>query len=205
LVAGKTVGIAAAVVGFVMMADARDELVVEERADDVGAEHGVLAHELPLPRIQGTGLQEHAVGHADLPDVVQVGGLFDVSEEIRGPAHFAAEQDHVGGDASGVAERVVVLRVERRAQRLEIAEMQALDVFVQAGVVDGKGRHPTRGEDRLDLPFGEGARPGGLEKLEHADHAILRDKRYGELPAGVVLLHERAFFRQKARVIEGAY
>ena len=53
-VPGKAVGIAVAVVVLVMMAHALDQRLGEERADDVGAEHGVQAHLLPLLRVQAT-------------------------------------------------------------------------------------------------------------------------------------------------------
>ncbi len=46
--AGEAVGVAAAVEALVMVAHAGDELLVEERAHDLGADAGVLAYELPL-------------------------------------------------------------------------------------------------------------------------------------------------------------
>ena len=80
--AGEPVRIAVAVVALVMVTHAEHELLGEERPDDVGAEDRVLAHELPLARVEAARLEQHAVGDADLADVVQVGGLLDLAEQL---------------------------------------------------------------------------------------------------------------------------
>ena len=50
VLAGQAVGIAVAVPALVVVAHAGDERLVEQRPDDLGAEDGVLAHQLPLVR-----------------------------------------------------------------------------------------------------------------------------------------------------------
>ena len=84
--AGQAVGVALAVEALVMVAHARDELLVEERPHDLGADAGVLAHELPLLRGERAGFAEDTVGDADLADVVQEGDVLDLLKTVRGPA-----------------------------------------------------------------------------------------------------------------------
>ena len=134
-VPGKVVRVAVAAEALVVVAHARHELLGEERPDDVGAEDRVLAHEVPLAVAERGGLEQDAVRDGDLADVVQVGGLLHLLLEAWRPAELSAEQHHVGGYPGGMAEGVVVLGVQGRAQRLEVAEVHALDVFVQARVV----------------------------------------------------------------------
>ena len=81
LVAGQAVGVAAAVEALVVVAHAGHQLLVEQRPHDLGADAGVLAHELPLFGGERPALEQHAVGHADLADVVQEG---DVLRPPRG-------------------------------------------------------------------------------------------------------------------------
>ena len=132
----ELVGVALAVPALVVVAHAEDEVLVEQRVDDLGAEHRVLAHRLPLLAVELAGLEQHAVGDADLADVVQEGGLFDLAHELLGPAELLRQEDVVGRDAGGVAEGVVVLGVEGGAERLEVVEVHALDVAVEQGVLD---------------------------------------------------------------------
>jgi len=136
LVAGQAVRVPGAVVSLVVVADGEDEIRGEEGPDDVGAHRGVLAHLVPLLLVEAPRLEQHPVRDADLADVVEVGGLLERRECVLLPAEPAAEHDHVGGDAGGVAERVVILGVQRGAQRLEVAEMHALDLGVELGVPD---------------------------------------------------------------------
>ena len=57
------------------------------------------------PRILGILLDVDSPGG-------EVGGLFDLVDGLVGPAELVAQKDHVGADARGVTERVVVLRVQ---------------------------------------------------------------------------------------------
>ena len=160
--AGETIRVARAVPALVMVAHAGNEGLVEERADDIGAEDGVLAHELPLVRVQAARLEEHAVRHADLADVVQVRGLLHGAQELRLPAELSAQQDHVGRYPRGVAERVVVLRVEGAGQGLEVAEVHALDARVQLRVVDREREVRADALEEAAVDCVEGRRAGRI-------------------------------------------
>ena len=175
VVAGEAVGVAGAVPAFVMVAHGGHELGCEQRADDVGAEAGMLAHELPLAGVQAAGLEQHAVGDRDLADVVQVGRLFGLHERLVRPAELLAEQHHVGGDAGGVTERVVVLGRERRAQGLEVAQVQAADAFVEAGVAQGQRQVGGDPAQHLDVVVRVGVRLLAAER-ERADQLALGEQ-----------------------------
>ena len=86
--AGEAVRVAVAVVALVVVAHGEHEVRGEERADDVGAHHGVLAHLVPLLLVQAARLEEHPVGDADLADVVQVRGLLQRREDVLLPAQL---------------------------------------------------------------------------------------------------------------------
>ena len=68
----------------------RRDCVVEQRLDDLGADHRMLAHELPLLVVERARLEQHAVGDRDLADVVQVGDLFDLRRWLVRPAQLSA-------------------------------------------------------------------------------------------------------------------
>ena len=85
----------------------------------------MLTHELPFARVQAGGLEQHAVGHADLADVVQVGGLLDLVV-VSSDQPLVAEQDHVGAHARRVAQRVVVLGVQGRLRALRLPRCMRL-------------------------------------------------------------------------------
>ena len=70
-------------------------------------------------------------------------------EALLGPAQLATEHGHVGGHAAGVAERVVVLGAEGRAEGAQVAEVEALHLLVELGVLERQGH---RRADR----FGDG-------------------------------------------------
>ena len=139
LLAAQTVGVTGAVPALVVVTHAEDQVLLEQRADDVGAEHRMLAHQVPLLGVQHAGLEQDAVGDADLADVVEIGGLFGAAYALFGPAQSRAQQHHVGRHARRVAEGVDVLGVQSRAQRLEVTQVHRLDVRVEAGVLDREG------------------------------------------------------------------
>ncbi len=151
-----------------VVADRQHELVGEERPDDLGAEHGVLLHLLPLLRVETARLEEHAVGDADLADVMEVGGLLELAEDLLGPAELACEHHRVRGHARGVTQCVVVLGVERRAQRLEIAEVHLLDLFVETGVLDRQRQLRGDSLEQLGVELGEGVF-AAAGKMKRAD------------------------------------
>ena len=59
------------------------ERLVEQRPDDLGAEDGVLPHQLPLVPVEPARLEQHPVRHADLADVVQVRRLLHIAGAAR--------------------------------------------------------------------------------------------------------------------------
>ena len=155
--AGEAVRVAAAVEVLVVMPHAGHELVAEERPRDLGADAGVLTDELPLLRGQRSGLEQHAVRHADLADVVEEGDVLQLDQALVAPAQLAPQQRGVPGDAAGVAERVVVLGAERRAQGAQVGEVQSLDLVVQLRPLDGEGDELGDRLGDADLLFREPA------------------------------------------------
>ena len=194
------VGVSAAAPALVVVPHAVHECVVEERPDDLGAEDGVLPHELPLVAVEAAGLEQHPVGHADLADVVQVGGLLDAAEEVLRPAELLAEQHHVRGHPRSVAERVVVLRVERRAEGLEVAEVHALDALVELGVVDRQRREAADRDDRRRL-LRRVAVLLAVRQLQQADDALPGDQRDDEGTGLRELPHELDLGRREPGVV----
>ena len=91
------------------MAHTRDEPLAEEGLHDLGADHGVLAHQQPLLVVERARLEQDAVRHGDLADVMQVRGLFEVEDLLLRPAQLGRQQHGIGGHAGGVTDGVVVL------------------------------------------------------------------------------------------------
>ena len=174
--AGEAVRVPAAVEVLVVVPHAGHELVAEERPRDLGADAGVLADELPLLRGQRPGLEQHAVRDADLADVVQEGDVLQLAQALVVPPELAPEQRRIPGHAAGVAERVVVLGAERRAQGAQVGEVQPLDLLVEVRALDGEG-------DQLGDRLGDGdlvLREPALhvvQQLDRADHLAAGDER----------------------------
>ena len=199
--AGQAVGVALSVETFVVVAHPRHELVVEQGAHDLGADAGVLAHELPLFGRQRPGLEQHAVGDADLADVVQEGDVAHLLEAIRGPVQLGTQQGHVGGHPAGVAEGVVILGRQRRAQGPQVAQVKALDLFVELGVLEGQGDELTdrfgRGrlvlcEDALDV----------VEQVDDADDLVAGHQGQRDEAALTVVAHVAAHRLVQRRMVE---
>ena len=178
LVSGQPVRVTVAVEAFVMVTDARHEVVVEQRRHDLGADRRVLAHELPLLGVQRTGLVQHAVGDADLADVVQVRHVLDPGQTLLGPAELPSEQGHVGGHAAGVPQRVVVLGVQGRAQSPQVAEVQMADLVVEAGIGHGQGGLLPEPAGKVALSLGKRAFLAGLDADELAERPAAVHERH---------------------------
>ena len=201
--AGEVIGVSRAVEALVVVAHAGDELVVEQRPHDLGRDAGVLAHELPLLGGQRTGLEQHAVGDADLADVVQEGNVLELVHALLGPAELLGEHGGVGGDAAGVTERVVVLGRQRRRERPQVGQVQALDLVVELGVLDRQGHELADGFSGGDI-IGREVVLDVVEKVDEADHPVAGDQRQRDLAALTVRLHGGPLLVGKARVVEAA-
>ncbi len=204
LVAGEAVGVAAAVEALVVVAHAGHELLVEQGSHDLGADARVLADELPLFRGERSPLEQHAVGHADLADVVQEGGVLDLFEALVGPAQLLAQERHVGRHPAGVSQGVVVLGRERRAQRAQVAQVQALDLFVQPGALEGEGHELADRFGGSDL-FGGEAPLDAVEQADQTDHLVARHQGQRDAAALPVAVHVVPFLTTEPRVVEAAH
>ena len=184
------------------MPHAGHELVAEERPGDLGADAGVLADELPLLGGQRSGLEQHAVRDADLADVVEEGDVLQLGQALVVPSELATQQRRVAGHAAGVAERVVVLGAERRAQCAQVGEVQPLDFVVQLRALDGEG-------DQLGDRFGDGdlvRREPSLhvvEQFDGADHLVVGDEGEDDEAALAVGESRVALALAQARVVAG--
>ena len=201
LLTRETVGIPLAVVALVVVAHGEHQVLGEEGPDDVGAHHGVFAHLLPLLLVEAARLEEHAVRDADLADVVQVGGLFERREHVLGPAQLSPEHDGVRGHAGGVAQGVVVLGVEGGAQRLEVAQVHALDLVVELGVLDGEGELRAHALEEVAVDVGEGVRVGAAQVEDAEESGVGRE---GDDDAGRETLEGRRV-RQLRQVVRQAH
>jgi len=89
--------------------------------------------------VSGPALSQHAVRDADLADVVEEGDVLQLDQALVVPPELAPEQRRIAGHAAGVAERVVVLGAEGRAQGAQVGEVQPLDLLVEICALDGEG------------------------------------------------------------------
>ena len=101
--------------------DARDHLV---------RPYGVLAHELPLVLVQGSGLLEYRVRDADLADVMQKGPSAHMHQVFLGNAHPARQFDGELRHALGVPLRFPVPQVEGAHPPLERAVVRVSECLV---------------------------------------------------------------------------
>ncbi len=121
-----------------MMADhargAGEEL---EGGDDLRADDGMRAHDLPLLRRQRPRLLQDRLGHADLADVVQETRLSHEIDgggrESEGRRNAPTQRRH----ALGVAARVRVLRLQRIRQPEQRLADRPLQLVIQAAHVLG--------------------------------------------------------------------
>lgn len=128
----------------------------------------MLAHEVPLRRVQRPGLVQHAVWYSDLADVVEVSDVLDLHDVLLRPGELTAEEGGVRCYTPRVAEGVVVLGTQGGAQRAEVAQVEVADALVKLGV-----RHGHRGL------FAE---PSGEVEVDFVEEALLVDRETDELP-----------------------
>ena len=173
--AAQAVGVPAAVEALVVVTHAGDELFVEQRAHDLGADAGVLANELPFFRGEWSGLEQYTVGDADLADVVAERDVLQLVQAIVGPAELAGQHHRVGGHPAGVAQGVVVLGAERRAQGPQVGQVQALDLFVELSAFESQGHEMGAGFGDGDLLVCE-LTLAVVEEVDQADDLVSRDQ-----------------------------
>ena len=200
-VAGQPVRVAAPVAVLVVVADAGHELVVEQRLRDLGADARVLAHELPLLGRQRPGLEQHPVGHADLADVVEEGGVLQLGQPVLRPAQLVPEQGGVPGHPARMAQGVVVLGAQGGAQGAQVGEVQPADLGVQLGVLHGQGDQLGHALGDADLLVGEAALHV-VEELDGADHLVAGDERQHDEAVLAVAARVLALALVQARVVE---
>ena len=194
LLAGQPVRVAGAVPALVVVAHGTHDLGREERLDDLRAGDGVPAELGRLLVAQAAGLVEHVVGDADASDIVQEGRLRDLLQAALRPAELAAQQQHVGRDASGVADGVVVARVQRRDQRLEVGHVHGLDRLVEARVLEGEREQGADAFEDLAIGAGEGLPLGGPERERAGEFVVdedADDEQGAQSRAGAALVGHR--------------
>ena len=147
--AGEAVGIAAAVPALVLGAHGGGEVRERaDRADDLGADRRVLAHDVPLGTAQPAGLLQDRVGHADLADVVQQRHLADRGRVLGVHPELARDLERQLEHRLGMRSGVVLARVERRQQRLP---RRRLDLFAAAQLRALGGVQPVARDPRQDV------------------------------------------------------
>ena len=134
---------------------------------------------------------------------MQEGDVLDLLEALVGPAQLASEQGHVGRDAVGVTERVVVLGAERRAQGSQVAEVEALDLLVEFGVLERESHELAHRLGDGDLLFGELAFDV-VKEVDQTDDLVARDQRQRDHAELAVAVHVLAFRFAESGVVEAA-
>jgi hypothetical protein len=90
----------------------------------------MLVHQRPLVAVEAVGLVQHAVGHADLADVVEQRGRLDVGDLGALKTEPARDRDRQPLDGVGVLARVAVARLQRERQRPHHRVMRLGDALV---------------------------------------------------------------------------
>ena len=154
-VAGEATRVARPVERLVMVQDdvgARPEEV--ELAQDPRPDLRVEPHRRPLLARERAGLEQDAVGDADLAEVMDSGGLLDELDEPLVQLELVGDFDGVGGDPLRMVEgrRIAVVDDlgEAAHGRARLA-LQLADVLEGAGD-DRSGQHEEGRPERLDDP-----------------------------------------------------
>ena len=90
----------------------------------------MLAHVRPFGFVEGTGLEQHGVAHADLADVVQERAELEGLEAILGITSFAGEHQRECRDPTAVTLGVVVLGFDRFGEAKQRLAVGNLELFV---------------------------------------------------------------------------
>ena len=116
--------------------------VTDRRQQQLGV-HRVLAHHGPFRLIERSRLEQDAVGHAHLADVVQDGAALEAQQLFAGQPHAFRQPNRVRHHALGVPLRLMIAQIERArptAQRRVVGQdhlaVRALQVLDELRVDD---------------------------------------------------------------------
>ena len=193
LLLAEPVGVAPPVPALVVVPDdGAHRAERPHRQDEAVAGGRVLFHEPALVRAEGTRLEEDAVGHRDLPQVVQEAAQAERLQLLRAEPQPLAELHRARGQPHAVPGRVRVPRLdrEREARDQALRLLQLLEHPLQAD----QGPQPRAELARVDglrevvvRAGGEPRHPGVQLSLgrqeDHRDE--VRDRVALELPAEV--------------------
>src|SRR5499427_982012 len=166
--AGKPVGVAAAIVALVMVADDQRAVGEElERGHDLGAGERVPSHHAPLVVGERTGLAQDALGYGDLAKVVEESRVRDGRRLPAPAACRLGEPTREGGDTIRVTSRVLVLGFERVGETKQALEDRALQAAVRLLQVNRICERLLIGSPQLVVRTGDLllARPGDLVQI----------------------------------------
>jgi len=128
LIAGESVGVAAAVEALVVVAHEPEHLGREaaEAADQLLSVLGVAADDRVLARVERAGLVEDRVRDRELADVVEKAGDRDGAQNRRRKSECLSDLDCAPGHAPGVPGGVGVLLGKASRQRKRLAGEECL-------------------------------------------------------------------------------
>src|SRR5215472_11112463 len=166
--AGKPVGVAAAIVALVMVAD--DERAVGEeleRGHDLGAGERMPSHHAPFVVGERTWLAQDTLGYGDLAEVVEESCVRDGRRFPAPAACRLGEPAREGGDTIRVTSRVLVLGFERVGETKQALEDRALQAAVRLLQVNRISERLLVGGPQLVVRAGNLllARPGDLVQV----------------------------------------
>src|SRR5215469_9909133 len=155
-VADEPIGIAAAIMTLVMVADDESAVGEElERRHDLGAGERVASHDAPLVVREWSGLAQDALGHRDLAEIMEKPCVSDghrlAAPAARGEGEAARESSH----AIRVSSRVLVLGLERVGEAEQALEDRALQPTVRLLEVDRVGERLLIGSPELVVGAGD--------------------------------------------------
>ena len=127
----EPVGISRAVPVLVVVPHDRDDRIREvDRREDLGADRRVQLHLLELGGRQLARLVEDVLGHRDLAGVVQQPARLDRLQRLLvGDPQLARQADGCALHSTDVAVRDFVFRIDRRRQRFDGRQVQAVELL----------------------------------------------------------------------------
>ena len=132
------------------------------------------AHDLPLVHAEAAGLEQDAVGDADLADVVEEDAVLEIPHLAVGHAVGAGDGQGVADYPTRVGLGAHVAGVEGGSQRLESGQVRFFELGEGGGQAPGGFRHPALQHHLVFAPLGEELPAlegplGGDEDFFHVD------------------------------------